>query len=56
MVLSFCAFEHRTPIPGSRTLTRSGELGRFLSRRRAELSPAPLSERKIEVLRLPPGA
>jgi len=53
-VLSFCAFEHRTPSPGlARTLTAiGGELGRFLSRRRAELSPAPLSEREIEVLRL----
>ena len=53
-VLSFCAFEHRAPRPELvRTLTAIGsELGRFLSRRRAELSPAPLSEREIEVLRL----
>ena len=53
-VLSFCAFEYRTPGPGlARTLTAiGGELGRFLSRRRAELGPAPLSEREIEVLRL----
>ena len=53
-VLSFCAFERRAPSPELvRTLTAiGGELGRFLSRRRAELSPAPLSEREIEVLRL----
>jgi len=56
-VLSFCAFERRAPSPELvRTLTAIGrELGRFLSRRRAELSPAPLSEREIEVLQLAAG-
>lgn len=53
-VLSFCAFERRSPSPElARTLTAiGGELGRFLSLRRAELGPAPLSERELEVIRL----
>lgn len=53
-VLSFCSFERRAPSPELvRTLTAIGrELGRFLGGRRAELSPVPLSEREIEVLRL----
>jgi PAS domain S-box-containing protein len=51
-VLSFYSFERRLPSAELvRTLTAIGrELGRFLSRRRAELSPRPLSEREIEVL------
>jgi PAS domain S-box-containing protein len=51
-VLSFYAFEWRLPSAELvRTLTAIGrELGRFLSLRRAELSPRPLSEREIEVL------
>ena len=53
-VLSFYSFEHRVPSAELvRTLTAIGrELGRFLSRRRAELGPRPLTEREIEVLRL----
>jgi PAS domain S-box-containing protein len=53
-VLSFYSFEHRVPSTELvRTLTAIGrELGRFLSRRRAELGPRPLTEREIEVLRL----
>jgi DNA-binding CsgD family transcriptional regulator len=53
-VLSFYSFEHRAPsVELVRTLTAIGrELGRFLSRRRAELGPRPLSEREIEVLSL----
>jgi PAS domain S-box-containing protein len=56
-VLSFYSVERRAPSPELvRTLTAiGGELGRFLSRRRAELGPAPLSEREIEVLRLAAG-
>jgi PAS domain S-box-containing protein len=53
-VLSFYSFEPRVPSAELlRTLTAIGrELGRFLSRRQAELSPRPLTEREIEVLRL----
>jgi DNA-binding CsgD family transcriptional regulator len=53
-VLSFYAFERRVPSAELvRTLTAIGqELGRFLSRRRAELGPRPLTGREIEVLRL----
>ncbi len=53
-VLSFYSFERRVPSPELvRTLTAIGrELGRFLSRRRAELGSRPLSQREIEVLRL----
>jgi DNA-binding CsgD family transcriptional regulator len=53
-VLSFYSFEQRVPSAELvRTLTAIGrELGRFLSRRRAELGPRPLSNRQIEVLRL----
>jgi DNA-binding CsgD family transcriptional regulator len=53
-VLSFYSFEHRVPSAELvRTLTAIGlELGRFLSRRRAELGPRPLSARELEVLRL----
>ena len=53
-VLSFYAFEHRVPSAELvRTLTAIGrELGRFLSPRRAELGPRPVSERELEVLRL----
>jgi PAS domain S-box-containing protein len=53
-VLSFYSFEHRVPSAELvRTLTAIGrELGRFLSRRRAELGPRPLTEREVEVLRL----
>lgn len=53
-VLSFYSFERRvTSMSLVRTLTGIGsELGRFLSRRRAELGPRPLSERELEVLRL----
>jgi PAS domain S-box-containing protein len=56
-VLTFYSFERRAPSAELvRTLTAIGrELGRFLSRRRAELSPAPLSERQMEVLRLAAG-
>jgi DNA-binding CsgD family transcriptional regulator len=53
-VLSFYSFERRVPSAELvRTLTAIGrELGRFLSLRRAELGPQPLSERELEVLRL----
>jgi DNA-binding NarL/FixJ family response regulator len=53
-VLSFYSFERRVPSAELvRTLTAIGrELGRFLSLRRAELGPRPLTEREIEVLRL----
>jgi PAS domain S-box-containing protein len=53
-VLSFYSFEYRVPSAELvRTLTAIGrELGRFLSRRRAELGPRPLTQREIEVLRL----
>jgi DNA-binding CsgD family transcriptional regulator len=53
-VLSFYSFENRVPSAElMRTLTAIGrELGRFLSRRSAELGPRPLSGREIEVLRL----
>jgi PAS domain S-box-containing protein len=53
-VLSFYSFEYRVPSAELvRTLTAiGGELGRFLSRRRAELSPRPVSKRELEVLRL----
>jgi DNA-binding CsgD family transcriptional regulator len=53
-VLSFYCFEHRAPSAELvRTLTAIGrELGRFLNRRRAELSPRPLTPREIEVLAL----
>jgi DNA-binding CsgD family transcriptional regulator len=53
-VLAFYSFERRVPSEELlRTLTAIGaELGRFLSRRRAELGPRTLSEREIEVLRL----
>lgn len=53
-VLSFYAFERRVPSAELlRTLTAiGGELGRFLSRIRAELGPRALSERETEVLRL----
>jgi PAS domain S-box-containing protein len=53
-VLSFYSFEPRVPSDSLvRTLTGiGGELGRFLSRRRAQLGPRPLSEREIEILRV----
>jgi PAS domain S-box-containing protein len=53
-VLSFYSLERRVPSAELvRTLTAIGrELGRFLSRRRAELGPRPLTERELEVLRL----
>jgi PAS domain S-box-containing protein len=53
-VLSLYAFEPRLMSDELvRTLTAIGrELGRFLSRRWAEIGPRPLSEREIEVLRL----
>ena len=53
-VLSFYSFERRVPSAELvRTLTAIGrELGRFLSLRRAELGPRPLTAREIEVLRL----
>ena len=53
-VLSFYSFERRVPSAELvRTLTAIGrELGRFLSGRRTELGPRPLSERQLEVLRL----
>lgn len=53
-VLSFYSFERRAvSMSLVRTLTGIGsELGRFLSRRRAELGPRPLSERELEVLGL----
>jgi PAS domain S-box-containing protein len=53
-VLSFYGFERRVPSDSLvRTLTGiGGELGRFLSRRRAQLGPRPLSEREVEILRL----
>ncbi|MEA2219527.1 MAG: hypothetical protein QOJ35_2153 [Solirubrobacteraceae bacterium] len=53
-VLSFYAFERGVPSAELlRTLTAIGrELGRFLSRRRAELGPLALTDREIEVLRL----
>jgi ATP/maltotriose-dependent transcriptional regulator MalT len=53
-VLSFYSFERRAPsVELVRTLTAIGrELGRFLSRRAAELGPRPLTEREIEVLSL----
>jgi PAS domain S-box-containing protein len=53
-VLSFYSFEQRVPSAELlRTLTAiGGELGRFLSLRRAELGPRPLTDREIEVLRL----
>jgi DNA-binding CsgD family transcriptional regulator len=53
-VLSFYSFERRVQSAELlRTLTALGrELGGFLSRRRAELGPRPLSQREVEVLRL----
>jgi DNA-binding CsgD family transcriptional regulator len=53
-VMSFYGFERREPNERLlRTLSGIGhELGRFLSRRRAELGPRPLSDRELEVLRL----
>ncbi|MDX6670253.1 MAG: hypothetical protein QOI91_616 [Solirubrobacteraceae bacterium] len=53
-VLSFYGFERREPTERLlRTLTGIGhQLGRFLSGRRAELGPRPLSARELEVLRL----
>jgi PAS domain S-box-containing protein len=53
-VLSLYSFERRVPSPElMRTMTAIGrELGGFLSRRRAELGPRPLTPREIEVLRL----
>jgi DNA-binding CsgD family transcriptional regulator len=53
-VLSFYSCEPRAPSAELvRTLTAiGGELGRFLSRRRAELGPQPLSDREMQVLRL----
>jgi PAS domain S-box-containing protein len=53
-VLSFYSFEQRVPSAELvRTLTAIGrELGRFLSRRRAELGPRPLTARELDVLRL----
>jgi PAS domain S-box-containing protein len=51
-VLSFYSFETRAPSESLvRTLTVIGrELGRFLSRRSAQLAPHPLTEREREVL------
>jgi DNA-binding CsgD family transcriptional regulator len=51
-VLSLYSFEHRVPSAELlRTLTAIGrELGRFLSGRRAELGPRPLTERELQVL------
>jgi DNA-binding CsgD family transcriptional regulator len=53
-VLSFYSCEPRAPSAELvRTLTAIGrELGRFLSRRRAQLGPQPLSDREMQVLRL----
>jgi PAS domain S-box-containing protein len=53
-VLSLYSLEKRVPSPSLiRTLTGIGsELGRFLSRRRAQLGPRPLSNRELEVLAL----
>ncbi|MDA0161350.1 LuxR C-terminal-related transcriptional regulator [Solirubrobacter ginsenosidimutans] len=53
-VLSLYSLEKRVPSPSLiRTLTGIGsELGRFLSRRRAQLGPRPLSNRELEVLTL----
>jgi PAS domain S-box-containing protein len=53
-VLSFYSLYRRVPSAELvRTLTALGrELGRFLSRRRAELGPRPLTARELEVLRL----
>jgi len=53
-VLSLYSFERHVPSAELvRTLTAIGsDLGRFFSRRRAELGPARLTEREIEVLRL----
>jgi PAS domain S-box-containing protein len=56
-VLSFYSFERRVPSAELvRTLTAIGrQLGRFLSRRRAQLGPQPLSKRELELLRLAAG-
>jgi DNA-binding CsgD family transcriptional regulator len=53
-VVSFYDFERRVPsCTLARTLTGiGGALGRFLSRRRAELGVQPLTDREVEVLRL----
>jgi ATP/maltotriose-dependent transcriptional regulator MalT len=53
-VLSLYSLEKRVPSPSLiRTLTGIGsELGRFLSRRRAQLGPRPLSPRELQVLTL----
>jgi DNA-binding CsgD family transcriptional regulator/PAS domain-containing protein len=53
-VLSLYAFEVHVPSASlRRTLTGIGrELGDFLSRRRAQLGPRPLTERGMEVLRI----
>ena len=53
-VLAFSTTERREPSPRLlRTLTGIGaELGRFLHRRRGQLSPSPLSARELEVLGL----
>jgi DNA-binding CsgD family transcriptional regulator len=52
--LSFYSFDRREPSPRlERTLAGIGhQLGRFLSRRRAQLEPSPLSPRELEVLNL----
>lgn len=52
--LSFYSFDRRGPSERlERTLRSIGhQLGRFLSRRRAQLEPSPLSAREIEVLAL----
>jgi DNA-binding CsgD family transcriptional regulator len=53
-VLSFYGFEHRTVSDSlTRTLSAIGhELGNFLSTRRDELDPRPLTPRELEVLRV----
>jgi PAS domain S-box-containing protein len=53
-VLTFYSLDRRAPTPRlHRTLTGIGrELGRFLSRRRAQLEDRRLSQRELEVLRL----
>jgi DNA-binding CsgD family transcriptional regulator len=52
--MSFYSFDRRErSLRLERTLQGIGhELGRFLSRRRAQLSPSPLSARELEVIRL----
>lgn len=53
-VLSFYSLEHRLPTASLvRTLRAIGhDLGRFLHRRRAQLTPPPLTPRELEILQL----